>query len=329
LMDLTAGTPVPSYAPTAPGSVAITVNPGVTPTTNSMTVTWVAPTSSGATGISYYTVSIYQGGALVTSGTVNAPALTGTLSSSFNLASTAVFYATVTATNSSPVGLTGPAGQSINYTWAVVPAAPSGVSVAVPGSDTPSVLTVSWTPPPVAVLPLTQYTVLVYQGGNPVGEALGVSPGVNSYNVPPITGYNLATVREPISAQVTAINSYGASTVGTSPGYNWYDPVLPNNPLTASPVDETDQTCSFITANWTAPQVYAPGETITVRLRDNTTIDISSPALAIGTTSYQFSPTPPASNFYVGKFNEIRWSVTVTASTGASASRSDINLTTN
>lgn len=334
LMDLTAGTPVPSYYPSAPGSVAITVTPGVTPRSDSMTVTWTAPSSSGPTALDYYTVSIFQGGALVTSGTVAAPTLTKTLTGPFNLTSTDLFYATVTATNLIP--LTGPAGQSINYTWAVVPAPPDGISIAVPATDTPSVLAVSWTPPPVAVLPLTGYNVLIYQGTTTlVGQALGVSPSVNTFNVPSLSStYNLATVLLPISAQVNAINAYGAGAVAASSGYAWYDPVISGNtPLVCNGESYDEGNCDSITGTWTAPQVYTPTATVTVRLQNNQSgsesINILSPSLPIGTTSYQFNPPPPATKIYVGKFviPEIRWTFTVTVSTGPTAIRGGIDLT--
>lgn len=338
MMSLVAGTPI-NNAPGAPGSVAITVTPGVTPTTSSMTATWTAATA-GVTPLDYYTVRIYQGelapSNLVTSGTVAASALTKMLTGTFNLTSVAQFYATVTATNSAPASLTGPAGQSTGYSWAVVPAAPSSIAIAVPASATPAALSVSWTAPPVAVLPLASYNVSIYQSDSTlIGQSLGVSPGAISYNVPPVSSYNLATVLQPITAQVTAINSYGASPVGDSPSYNWYTPTFGGTPLTANGKFSSNMLCSSITAAWNNPQVYNPGDTIQINLStpQPSIISITSDPIVIGTTNvYQFNPVPPATGFAlaVGGFyspiTPVIWTVTVTVSTGASAQVPNISL---
>ena len=331
-MDLAAGTPI-NNSPGVPGSVAITVTPGVTPTTSSMTVTWTAPTP-GASALDYYTVRIYQGGLapgnLVTSGTVAAPTLTRTLTSTFNLTSVAVFYATVTATNLAPVGLTGHAGQSPGYSWAVVPATPGSISIAVPASASPATLSVSWTAPPVAVLPLTSYNISIYQSSTLIGQSLGVSPGAVSFSVPPVSSYSLATVPQPITAQVTAINGYGSSPVGQSVGYEWYNPSITPDGVVANDVDLNSQQCPSITVNWTAPQVYTGSETVSVRLQSTVSpgqqpaLDLTSPPLDINTTSFGFG-----GSFHVGPYATIFWTATVTTSTGASAAVSNIDLSTN
>jgi hypothetical protein len=264
---------IPVAAPTPPGAPT---GVNATPGDGQVGVSWTAPTSSGSSAITGYTVTASPGGATGSSvGAATTATVTG-------LTDGTPYTFTVTATNSAGPGPSSlPSASVIPVAAATVPGAPTAVS-AVPGETQ---ATVSWTQPASdGGSPITSYKVTAFPADGTASTAgatsavvIGLQDGVQ------------------YTFTVTATNSAGTGpssdpSVGVTP-----DPTVPDAPTGVGAVAGDGQA----TVSWTQPN--SNGSTITsytvTNLTDSTTTSAAGTATSVlvssltDGTSYAFTVT--------------------------------------
>jgi hypothetical protein len=203
-----AGTGAASAASTAVTTFAVASAPSA-PTAalagdTGIEVSWAAPSTTGGTPITGYTVTLSTGGSIVSSQNVSASTLTTSFSA---LLPGKSYTAQVTANNS--VGSSAVSDASVPVTIpATAPAAPAAPQASVSGTD----VTIAWaTPASTGGSAITGYVVTLMSGGavvdtKTVGEdALSAS----------FTGLDYSTS---YSATVVAVNAVGSSEASAASG---------------------------------------------------------------------------------------------------------------
>jgi LPXTG-motif cell wall-anchored protein len=203
-----AGTGAASAASTAVTTFAVASAPSA-PTAalagdTGIDVSWAAPSTTGGTPITGYTVTLSTGGSIVSSQNVSASTLTTSFSA---LLPGKSYTAQVTANNS--VGSSAVSDASVPVTIpATAPAAPAAPQASVSGTD----VTIAWAAPAsTGGSAITGYVVTLMRGGAVVdtktvgGDALSAS----------FTGLDYSTS---YSATVVAVNAVGSSEASVASG---------------------------------------------------------------------------------------------------------------
>ena len=223
----------PATTPSAP------VNVTATPGNAQATVAWSAPTTTGGSAITGYTVTPYIGTTAQTPVSVGGSTTSTMVTGLTN--GTAYTFA-VTATNG--VG-TGPAATSSAVTPATVPGAPTNVT----GTPGDGQVTLSWTTPASnGGSAITGYTITPYQGSTALSPTTTSGPGtqVTVFGLTDGTAYTFT---------VAASNAVGTGAAATSAAVT--PAGVPGAPINVSATGGNAQA----TVTWGAPA--ANGSAIT------------------------------------------------------------------
>lgn len=235
-------TPSTSAVPGAPTGVSATASNA------QAVITWVAPSITGDTAITSYTITASPGGATAT--WVSGP-LTATMT---GLTNGTAYTFTVSATNS---GGTGPdSSPSSAVTPATIPSAPT--SVVATGGDTTAVVT--WVAPSNGGSAITSYTIVASPGG-------ATATWTSGSLVATVTGLTNGTA---YTFNVRATNAIGTGTdssasnsVTPAPAAAFLTAIDLNGPLFHYRLNESgssnpvDRTIHAVTASLNAPYTWS------------------------------------------------------------------------
>lgn len=200
---------------------------------SSINVGWVAPVNGGS-AITGYTVSVSQGGSVVTTQDFGATATSGTIS---GLSTATAYSVSVSATNA-----VGTSELSSATSVTTLASAPDAVAKPTVSAASGSAINVAWVAPADGGSAITGYTVSVQQGGTEVATAsVGASTTTTT-----VSGLTAGTS---YTATVTAINAAGTgATSPVSDAVQTYSaPAAP-----AAPTATLDGTAG-VAVVWTAP----------------------------------------------------------------------------
>nr|WP_243738839.1 fibronectin type III domain-containing protein [Microcella frigidaquae] len=219
-----------NWAPSAPRAVSAPVNDG-----SSLTVTWEAPSNSGAGALVDYVVQIKR--STSTTWTTVADGVSLTPSHTFTRPTTGVVYnIRVRAKNIYGAG----AYSSVLTVRAGAPAAPT--SMVVPTNEG-SRLTVAWNPPTnVGAGPVTDYTIQIKRSTSTTWTT--VSDGVSTN---PSHTFTRTTPGVTYDVRVRAVNAAGAGALSTVLTVKAGAPTAPT--ALAAPVNDG----TSLTVSWAAP----------------------------------------------------------------------------
>ena len=214
----------PATVPGAPTTVAGTAGNAQS------VVSWHAPSSTGGSAITGYTVTPYVGSTAKTPTTVSGSTTSTTIT---GLTNGTTYTFAVVATN---VMGSGAAGTSAAVTPVGPPAAPGGVTATAGNTQA----TVTWTAPSNGGSAITGYTLTPYVGTTK-GTAVAVAATATSATVTGLTNGTAYTF------QVTATNTLGTGPAGTSSAVT--PATVPGAPTNVTATAGNAQA----TVSWTAP----------------------------------------------------------------------------
>ena len=210
------GAVTPNSLPGAPTGVSATAGNG------SATVSWTAPSSTGGSTISKYTVTPYVGSTAQAPVTVtgNPPATSTTVT---GLTNGTAYTFTVSATNATGTGPDSAASNAVTPSGPTVPGTPTGVTASAGNGSA----TVSWTAPSdTGGSTISKYTVTPYVGST-------AQPPVTVTGNPPATSTTVTGLTNGTSYTFTVS---ATNATGTGPDSSPSNAVTPNAPPTVTSV---------------------------------------------------------------------------------------------